>query len=215
VPDRPETPPAEGDAATNPDSVGEQPFAGREIDLEALERRLAELEGDNSDPEQVRAAIEAQQAAERRAAWTRRGIIGGSVLALGLAGLAFYRRPRGIGPAAMAYSRALRFARWAGLGPKESTTPREFALQLAEHMPAQRQPLTEIATAYTRERYSADPRERQSNVEDAWQQVRWPLLSTVFGRWLGLGRTMGRAGKRNGRVDSLRGTRRETRRKRR
>lgn len=215
VPNRPEAP-AEDGAGTNEDSAGEQEFPGREIDLEALERRLAELEGDNSDPEQVRAEIEANAAAERRATWTRRGLIGGGVLALGLAALAFYRRPRGIGPAAMAYSRALFFARWAGLGPKESTTPREFALQMAEHLPSQRQPLTEIATAYTRERYSDEKNARESTVDAAWQQLRWPLVSTVLTRWASLGRSAARrGGKRNGRVESLRGTRRETSRKRR
>lgn len=216
VPDRPESPASENGEGIDPAELATGPFPNRDIDLEALEQRIAELEGENSNPEQVRALIEANAAAQRRAAWTRGGLIGGGVLALGLAALAFYRRPRGIGPAGMVYSRALWAARWAGLGPKESATPREFALQLAEHMPTQRQSLTEIATAYTHERYSDDKQSRSSNVDAAWQQVRWPLVSTVLARWTGVGRAATRRNKQsNGRVDSLRGTRRETGRKRR
>lgn len=195
VPERPESADA-GEGAEASEAEAPE-FRGREIDLEELERRLAELEGNGANPEEIRQLIAQQEAQQRRAAWIRRGAIGGGVLLAGLVALAFIRRPRGVGPGALAYSRALRFARWAGLGPKPSATPHEFALQLAEHMPAQRQPLTDIASAYTRERYSAGQRVKRDTVDRAWGAVRWPLVGTMLGRWAGLGRTRDRTKRRS------------------
>ncbi len=206
LPERPEAPAPEGasnDPANDPTSTL---FTGRNMSLEELERRLAETEGDVSNPEQVRQLIAEQEARAWRSSMIRRGTIGGSVLAVAMLLVFFLRRPSGIGAASMAYARTLRIARWAGLGPKESITPREFALQLAEHMPAHRAPLTDIAAAYTRERYGANASStaQAGNVERSWEQVRWPLLGTLLTRWAGLGR-------REQRTDERRpGTRRRT-----
>ncbi|HEX6292668.1 MAG TPA: transglutaminase domain-containing protein [Herpetosiphonaceae bacterium] len=190
LPERPETPASEGGQGDASSDAQSPLFMGRQMSLEELERRLAETEGNISDPEQVKRLIAEQEARERRVALIRGGAIGGSVIALALFAVFFLRRPSGAGAASLAYARTLRVARWAGLGPKESITPHEFAVQFAEHMPAQRAPLVDIASADTRERYSA-PTERRAHagtVEKAWEQLRWPLLGTLLTRWAGMGR---------------------------
>jgi transglutaminase-like putative cysteine protease len=190
LPERPEAAQQEGQNDGSDGQSPNTPFNGRDISLEELERRLAEREGNASNPDAVKQLIAEQEARERRATLIRTGTIGGSVAAIALVLFVFLRRPNGVGAAAMAYTRTLRIARWAGLGPKESSTPREFALQLAEHMPAYRAPLTDIAAAYTRERYGArsSQRSQASSVERAWEQIRWPLLGTLLSRWAGMGR---------------------------
>ncbi len=190
LPQRPETPTTDGTPGDPNSDPNSELFNGRQMSLEELERRLAESEGNASNPDRIKELIAEQEAAARRATLVRTGTIGGGMLALAAALFFFLRRPSGIAAAALAYSRIVRIARLAGLGPKESTTPREFALQLAEHMPAQRAPLTEIATAYTRERYSAQTNQRvqPETVDHAWQQVRWPLLNTLLSRWVGMSR---------------------------
>jgi transglutaminase-like putative cysteine protease len=186
------TPPERPERAATGESTGEDaidPAAGgsnrRNIDLDAIERRLAELEGESVDPERIRQILAAQNAQIQRETWTRRGLIASGVGLVGLVALAFLRRPRGVGPATLAYGRMLSIARWGGLGPRESVTPQEFATQLAEHLPAHRRPLDELAGAYTRERYSGSKLTNQSAVEGAWRRVRWPLVSTVVGRLIG------------------------------
>ncbi|MBV9788940.1 MAG: DUF4129 domain-containing protein, partial [Chloroflexi bacterium] len=190
VPNRPESADQAGAENSESNRDPSELFTGRDISLEELERRLAEMEGRTSNPDAINKLIAEQEAAERRAALIRTGTIGGGLAAIAVVLLVFLRRPNGVGAAALAYTRTLRIARWAGIGPKESATPREFALQLAEHMPAHRAPLTDIASAYTRERYSsrAAQAEQMGIVERAWEQIRWPLLGTMVSRWAGMGR---------------------------
>ena len=197
VPERAEAPSAEGENAQGAGVNGADALRNNQANLAELERLLLEREGAQSDPARVRQLIAEQEARQFRATWVRRGILGGSVLILGLIGLFWLRRPYGVGPAAIAYGRALWFARWSGLGPKPSATPQEFALQLAEHIPTQRQPLNDIATAYTRERYSDTKRVQPDVVNSAWKQVRWPLVGTLLTRWIGLGRTPKQEGTRS------------------
>jgi transglutaminase-like putative cysteine protease len=189
-PDRPEDAQQAGVEGSQSGSDPSDLFTGRDISLEELERRLAEREGSISNPDAINKLIAEQEAAARRAALIRNGTVGGGLVAIAVVLFVFLRRPNGAGAAALAYARTQRIARWAGIGPKESATPREFALQLAEHMPAHRAPLNDIAMAYTRERYS--PRSAQAVqpgiVERAWEQIRWPLLGTLFSRWVGMGR---------------------------
>jgi len=186
-PQRPETPTAEGEQSQS-EAGAALSFPQTQIDLLELERRLAELEGDAVDLEAVRRQIAEYEAAERRAAWARVGIGATVVLLLLLLAYLFLRRPSGATPAAVAYGRALRVARWSGLGPKESATPREVAHQLGEYVPSRRQPLAEIAAAYTRERYSTAPPAHADSIAQAWSRLRWPLIGAMFGRWFGLAR---------------------------
>lgn len=188
VPNRPETPPQANEPGADNEQTAAEQQRNRAIDLAELDRRLLELENGAIDPEQVRAQIAELQAQQQRATMLRWGLIGASVLLIPLLGLAYVRRPRGLSPAAHAYGNALMIARWAGLGPKASATPHEVAAQLADYVPQQRQPLGEIAAAYTYERYSAGKRAPQAAVAKAWQRVRWPLINTMLARWMGVGR---------------------------
>jgi transglutaminase-like putative cysteine protease len=195
VPDRPDAPASEengGDAGSDAiDSPRE-----RTLDLDELERQFGVTEEQATDSEEVRALIEQREAQQWRTTWARRAVGGVGMVALALVGLAFLWHPRGIGPAALAYSRALTLARWASLAPTTAATPREFATQLGEHLPAQRAALDEIATAYTRERYSGGQPVAPASVENAWRQVRWPLVGTILGRWAGLRRQRNTSSKR-------------------
>ena len=187
VPERPEAPAGAGEANSPQVPLG-MAQDQRDLDLQELEERLRRQDGAAPDPQQVLELIAEQETQARRAAWIRGAVAGSGVLAALLAGFAIWWRPRGVGPAAAAYMRAVRLAQWASLGPRESTTPREFALQLAEHLPAQRGSLAEIAAAYTRERYSAGRPVAASPVEEAWRQVRWPLVAAMLSHWFGLAR---------------------------
>jgi transglutaminase-like putative cysteine protease len=186
-PERPDTADqANGDASGDAGNVTAP--NQRELDLDELERRLGINGEDEPTSEDALARIAEQQAQQRRATLVRRGAVGSGLLVAALFGLVFLWHPRGVGPAAAAYTRALRLAKWASLGPKTSATPREFAIQLGEHLPAQRSSLDEIANAYTRERYSGGQPVAPAAVETAWRNVRWPLVGTLLSRWVGLGR---------------------------
>jgi transglutaminase-like putative cysteine protease len=163
-------------------SVAMLPSLGRSIDLAELERLLAEH--GSSNPDLVRHLIAQREAALRRATWAWRGVIGAGIVALILGGLAFNRRLRHLHGAAHAYQRLLNGAWWAGLHPDESATPQEFAGHLAEQLPAQRSALSNLAAAYTHERYGGK-RVRQSDIQRAWQRVRWPLVGLVLKRRFG------------------------------
>ncbi|MDP9315022.1 MAG: DUF3488 and transglutaminase-like domain-containing protein [Chloroflexota bacterium] len=179
---------AQTDDASNGDAGNITVPDQRQIDLEELERRLLMSEQGEATSADVLERIAQQEAQQRRAAWIQRGAAGTSLLVATLIGLVFLWRPRGVGPAAAAYIRALRLAKWASLGPKTSATPREFAVQLGEHLPAQRRSLDEIANAYTRERYSGGQPVAPASVETAWRNVRWPLVGAMLAQWIGFGR---------------------------
>ncbi len=195
-PIRSEVPLAEGEEFQTEGGAGDT-FAPLPMDLLELERRLAEMEGDAVDLDAVRRQIAEFEAAQRRTAWLRGGIGAAAVLVLLLLAYLFLRRPGGATPGAVAYGRALRVARWSGLGPKESATPREVARQLGEYVPSRRQPLAEIATAYTRERYSTAPPAAPDTVVQAWSRLRWPLIGAMFTRWLRLAGPRGKRGRRS------------------
>lgn len=188
MPDRPDKPSQPGDANAESNTQNGRSANQRQIDLDELERRLSQLDRGATDPARIRALIAEQEAAAQWSRLIRGGAAFGGVLLLALAGVWFIRRPRGVGPAMHAFSRTLLIARWAGLGPKLSATPREVALQLSEHLPDHRQPLTELASAYAHERYSSAKRVAPEAVSRLWQRIRWPLISTMFTRWIGLGR---------------------------
>lgn len=199
-PNRPEVPGGDGEA-TETTAGAADVFPQNQIDLLELERRLAEQEGDAVNLQEMRRQIAEYQAGQLRAAWLRGGLIAAGVLLVALLSFLFLRRPSGATPAAAAYGRALRVARWSGIGPKESATPREFAGQLAEHIPSRRQPLAEIATAYTRERYSNAPPAESDTVARAWSLVRWPLVGTMLSRWVGFARPGRRRARRSKATD--------------
>lgn len=176
---RPETPEAGTDAAGGVTMV---PGAGRSMDPYELDLLLAERGA--SDPERLRQLIAQREAEQRRATWTRRSAVGAGMLALVLGGIAFSRRLRKLHGAAYAYQRLLDGAWWAGLHPSDSVTPQEFAAHLGKHLPAQQPALSNLATAYDHERYGAK-RVRQSDIQRAWQRVRWSLVGLVLKRRLG------------------------------
>jgi hypothetical protein len=113
-----------------------------------------------------------------------------------LAIVAFVRRGHNLRPAARAYDRILRLARWAGMPAEPSATPAEVAARIAERLPEQRQPLQTVADAYTRERYAPDQGVTVTEVEPAWQALRWPLLGALVGYLFGQSSGKGRSVKR-------------------
>lgn len=188
LPDRPEVPAEEGGSVNENDPSLDQANVPFWRDLEEVERRLAEADAYVQSSDRIRELIAEQQAAMNREAWIRRGLIGGGVLVAVFAALALLWRPRNVGPATMAFSRLLTVARLANLGPNPSATPHEFARTLSDHMPTHGQPLSQIASAYTRERYSGGRLVANDRVDNAWRAVRLPLIGTLFSRWLSLGK---------------------------
>jgi transglutaminase-like putative cysteine protease len=188
LPDRPEAPVEEGANAGLIDPITGEPIGPFTIDLEELERRLADADANAQSSDRIRELIAERQAAMNREAWVRRGLVGSGVLVAGLAALFLWRRPRNVGPATLAFGRLLAVARLANLGPRPSATPHEFVRTLGDHMPGQSQPLGQIATAYTRERYSGGQHVKRDAIEGAWRALRLPLVGTLFSRWLALGK---------------------------
>ncbi len=155
--------------------------------LDRLEQQLtdqsirAPITSDEAKAAQVR--YQQEQAAKQRLIWEERGAAGGSLAVVLLAGLVFWRRPRNLGPAAKVYSRVLRWADWAGLGAKASTTPYEFAANLSRGLPTHRQTLEAVAGAFSREQYGATGPVSADAVNHSWRTLRWPLLLAVLRRF--------------------------------
>jgi transglutaminase-like putative cysteine protease len=183
-PDRPETPSAEGEA--NDGGPIPNQFSGRDIDLEALEARLAALEGGLAQPEEALAAIQQYEAAQWRATWTRRGAAGMGLGALAAGAWLFYRRrSEQFESATQTYRRLLQRARFAGVAAAPSATPQEFAAKMSDHLPPQRAALHTLASAYARERYGGNQRTQSVETHRAWETVRRPLLSLMLRRLFG------------------------------
>ncbi len=192
VPERPEIASQEGGSEADTGAAGDLSQSERALDLAELERRLAEREQGATDPDQSRTGMADGQA---QAQWTRRvqrSLIGAVAIAVVVAAVAVSRRRTDSSYASFAYASALQLARLAGMGPHESATPREVAAQLARYVPGQHQPLTDIAAAYTHERYSQHRRLEQGVVERAWHQVRWPLLRMALTQRVRAGRRQAR-----------------------
>lgn len=128
-------------------------------------------------------------------------LVPGIVVLLGggaLVGLVLWSN-RGLGrlePAAANYERMRRWAGFVGLPPEQHATPYEYAADLAETLPDHKQGVTAIADLYVRERFG---RQRPFpgevvEAEQAWRQLRWPLLARVFQRMRKRGRTQAEEG---------------------
>ncbi|HEU5348683.1 MAG TPA: transglutaminase domain-containing protein, partial [Ktedonobacterales bacterium] len=63
---------------------------------------------------------------------------------------------RGLAPAAGALARVARLGSWAGAPPSRSQTPREYAEELATVVPGQRATIHQLASLYSRERWSGE-----------------------------------------------------------
>jgi hypothetical protein len=134
------------------------------------------------DATAVQAALQERAVLENRRAWRQRGAVGAGLGSVLLIALVRVRRSRRMSPVAETYARVLRFSEWAGFGPGSATTPMEAAGQLAEHLPAQRQPLHTVAEAYTAERYALSTKVATSEVEQAWRAIRWPMIGALLRR---------------------------------
>lgn len=152
-------------------------------DLEAIERMFLERSEQQSlDAAMVQAALRARLAEERRRAWQQRGAIGAGLGSVLLITLFVVRRSRRMSPAAEAYASILRYSNWAGIGPGTAATPVEAAHQISEYLPEQRRPLNIVAEAYTAERYAPTGEASSGEVEQAWHDVRWPLIGAMLSR---------------------------------
>jgi hypothetical protein len=181
-PDRPEVASdADGTSDSNA-SLGQ----GRGMDLEELERRLAEQEGSLLQADEIQAAIAAQEAAALRAAWIRGGAtsVGFGAVALG-AWLWWQRRSSAFDTPTHTYRRLLVGARLAGVPAVPSATPQEFAAQVAKQLPPQRAALHMLASAYARERYGGARQTDHAETQRAWEMVRRPLWRLMLRRWFG------------------------------
>lgn len=183
LPDRAETP-AEQQAADSANANANGADGGlSDPELDAIERLFLERNEQQSlDALQVQAAIQARLAEERRRAWRRRGAIGAGLGSLLLIALVIVRHSRRMSPAAEAYASVLRYSNWAGIGPSTTATPVEAAQQISEYLPDQRRPLNIVAEAYTAERYAPSNEMLSGEVEQAWHEVRWPLIGAMLSR---------------------------------
>jgi len=112
--------------------------------------------------------------------------IAGLLLVGALVGFSIWgnRGLRGLTPAAASYERMCRWATWARLYPEGRPTPYETAWRIAEGLPQQRPAIARIATLYVRERFGRyrPPSEEETDVLQAWRELRWPLWGRLLQR---------------------------------
>jgi transglutaminase-like putative cysteine protease len=108
------------------------------------------------------------------------------VLSAGTAWWLWMRRLRGLPASAGLFARLLRIGRIAGVKPKPSTTPNEYAVSLAERLPVTREYAQRIVHAYELDQYaargSADGAIQAAT--RAWQKTRAVLIPTMLKRLL-------------------------------
>jgi hypothetical protein len=104
------------------------------------------------------------------------------VLSGGIAWWLWMRRLRGLPASAGLFVRLLRIGRLAGVKPKPSTTPNEYAVSLAERLPVTREYAQRIVHAYELDQYaargSADGAIQAAT--RAWQKTRAVLIPTML-----------------------------------
>lgn len=183
LPTRAETPAEQQAADDATDNASGVDGGLTDPELDAIERLFLERNEQQSlDASAVQAAIQARLAEERRRAWRQRGAIGAGLGSVLLIALVIIRRSRRMSPAAEAYASVLRYSNWAGIGPGTAATPVEAAQQISEYLPEQRRPLHIVAEAYTAERYAPAGEMPSGEVEQAWHDVRWPLIGAMLSR---------------------------------
>jgi hypothetical protein len=108
------------------------------------------------------------------------------VLSAGVGWWLWMRRLRGLPASAGLFARLLRIGRLAGVRPRPSTTPNEYAVSLAERLPVTREYAQRIVHAYELDQYaergSADGALQAAT--RAWQKTRTVLIPTMLKRLL-------------------------------
>jgi transglutaminase-like putative cysteine protease len=113
------------------------------------------------------------------AVWIPGMVLGLGVLGVG--GLAL-RANRGLGRFSLTAATYERMCRWADIvnliAPGEQT-PYEISGHLADTLPERRTEVSQIASAYVRERFSLNPLQEAEvgGVSQSWKQLRWTLWS--------------------------------------
>jgi hypothetical protein len=114
-------------------------------------------------------------------------LIGGGAAVLlgsGIAGhYAWSRGLAGLDPPARLWGQTVRLASWAGVGPTDGETPREFAEMLTNRVP-QAGDVGLLADAYVRHRYGQEHTDARltRQLDDAWTSVRAGLLKRLIWR---------------------------------
>lgn len=107
------------------------------------------------------------------------GISGLLGLALLLQWFVLERPLRGLGPAAVAFARLARLARWLGLGRRQADTPAEFEARLQRAFPQGQPDFSTIVDSFARERYGRAGAAGASRLADAWREARKALLKAA------------------------------------
>jgi hypothetical protein len=187
VPNRPALPAAdETDTSLSSGDVSNQLSDPEEI-LRRIRKREEDLNGGgDGDPAAIQRAIAERIAAERQRALTLLGTIMATLCA-GVVGadIALKRQLRGLSASAATYARLTRLGGWAGVAQEEHTTPREYAETIIQHIPEQRDQITQIAAAYESERYRPD-HPTNPDTSSAWPPIRRALIGRLFARALSM-----------------------------
>lgn len=90
---------------------------------------------------------------------------------------------RGLTPVTMAFARVARLGSWAGAPPKRSQTPTEYADQLSEVIPVQRESLRKLGDLYSRERWGGGlAADQQRELPRVYEQIRASVSRVIVGR---------------------------------
>jgi hypothetical protein len=90
---------------------------------------------------------------------------------------------RGLSPVTMAFARVARLGSWAGAPPKRSQTPTEYADQLSEVIPVQRESLRKLGDLYSRERWGGGlAPDQQQELPRVYEQIRASVSRVIVGR---------------------------------
>lgn len=190
VPARPAAPPADDD---DDDATPSGDVSNELSDPDAIMRRLMEqneYDDGSGDPEALRRLIE-QIEAERRRQQLLIGLSVGGVLTLGalLFLLSLRLELRGLSPVAAVYARLARLGSWAGLPQQPHVTPSEYANELRQVVPEERDPIDRIVDAYNGERYRPDHQPGDLVKDNEWGSLRWALIGRMFSRLFSVRRT--------------------------
>lgn len=107
------------------------------------------------------------------------GLSGFLGLALLLQWLLLERPLRGLGPAAVAFARLARLARWLGLGRRPADTPAEFEARLQGAFPQKQPEFSTIVEGFNRERYGRGASGGAERLTTAWRQARRALIKAA------------------------------------
>ncbi len=177
VPVRPSVPVGEETNATESSGDISNQLSDPDAILRRIREREEQLQGEGAGD---LAALE-RQIAEREAQRQRDLIlivtsVLGVIVASTLGSLLFLQwQLRGLTPASAAYARLIRLANWAGVHYEEHVTPREYATAVANSIPDQREPITQIAANYEAECYRPNHRPDEDSTR-LWPGIRRALL---------------------------------------